>query len=327
MRRQILALGAFLAFGIWPAAGSAQPPAAPPDWTIAVAGKVWVASGWSNWNFTSAGVDPLSDLRWRGVDAVVGELSADVTWKNRLVWMLSVGGTPTVDQGVLIDDEFAQSNRQGRFSTTRSPVGEGHIFYISNDIGARLTNWRQPLFGGAPTSLADAGYLDVFVGYQYWQEEYVAFGITGNLILGPGSVVNLGEPSSTKNIWHEYHRHSVRLGARTQVPLVGGLSLKALAAISPYTHTDHDDTHHLRTDFVNPSKSSANGGFGVQFETGLSYAVWGGLSAEVGFRYWYFDSGEGDVVTRFVGGVTTRDKLNEAITERYGPYFGVRYRF
>src|ERR1700675_1852729 len=93
MRRHVLVLGALLALAIWPAAGSAQPPADPPDWTIAVAGKAWLSSGWSNWNSKSAGIDPQSDLRWRGVDAVVGELSADVTWKNRLGWMLSVGGT------------------------------------------------------------------------------------------------------------------------------------------------------------------------------------------------------------------------------------------
>ena len=55
--------------------------------------------------------------------------------------------------------------------------------------------------------------------------------------------------------------------------------------------------------------------------------MWGRLSAEVGFRYWYFDSGEGEVVTRFVGGATSRDTLKEAITERYGPYFGLQYRF
>ena len=323
MRRHVLALGAFVALALWPAAGSAQPPAAPPDWTIAVAGKVWVSSGWSNWNFKSSGVDPLSDLRWRGVDAVVGEVSADVTWK-RVVWMLNIGGS-AVDEGVLIDEDFARSNRQGRFSVTRSPVGDGHIFYIGNDLGARLVNWRLPLLGGAPTS--PAGYLDLFVGYQYWREEYVASGITGSLILGNGIVINQGEPSSTKVITHEYRRHSVRLGARTQVPLVGGLSLKALAAISPYTHTDHDDTHHLRTDFLNPSRSTANGGFGTQLEAGLSYAVLGGLSAEAGFRYWSFDSSAGDVVTRFVGGAVSRDKLNEAITQRYGPYFGVQYRF
>ena len=43
----------------------------------------------------------------RGVDAVVGEVAADVVWK-RFVWLLSVGGTK-LDQGVLIDDEFGKA--------------------------------------------------------------------------------------------------------------------------------------------------------------------------------------------------------------------------
>ena len=109
MRFPFLALGAFLVLAMSPAAVSAQPPAPPPDWTISLAGRVWVTSGWSNWNFTSAGIDPVSDQRWRGVDGVVGEVAADVVWK-RVVWMLSVGGTK-LDQGVLIDEEFARSDR------------------------------------------------------------------------------------------------------------------------------------------------------------------------------------------------------------------------
>ncbi len=45
----------------------------------------------------------------------------------------------------------------------------------------------------------------------------------------------------------------------------------------------------------------------------------------MGFRYWYFDPGEGEV-TRFVSGAVSRDILKEAITQRYGPYFGLQYR-
>jgi hypothetical protein len=55
--------------------------------------------------------------------------------------------------------------------------------------------------------------------------------------------------------------------------------------------------------------------------------MWRGLSAEAGFRYWRFDSGEGDVTVRTTGGATGRARLNEAITERYGPYLGVSWRF
>ena len=317
MRLSFLALGAFLTLAMSPATVSAQ---SPPDWTISLAGRVWVTSGWSNWNFTSAGIDPVSDQRWRGVDGVVGEVAADVVWK-RVVWLMSIGGTK-LDQGVLLDEEFSKSNRQGRFSLTRSPVDEGHVFYVSNDVGARVAKWQTALFGGP----AAGGYLDAFVGYQYWREEYVAFGVQGSLFL-PGLTINQTEPSSTKVLTHRYTRHSVRLGARTQVPLVGGLSLKVLAAFSPWTHIDHDADQHLQTDIKPPTLSRANGGFGAQAEAGLAYAVWSGLSAEAGFRYWYFDSGSGEVTTTSTTGAVSRDKLNEAITERYGPYVGLSWRF
>ena len=324
MSARIVLVLAFLTLAIAPTVWAQAPPP-PPDWTVSLAGRVWVTSGWSNWNFKSAGVDPASDLRWRGVDAVVGEVAADLTWK-RWVWMLSVGGTP-LDDGTLIDEDFARSDRQARFSVTRSPVDSGHIFYVNNDVGLRAMRWQQPLFGPATAPPAPGGYVDVFIGYQFWREEYNAFGAQGSLILGPKLAVNQIEPNSVKFVTHEYTRHSVRIGARTQVPIVGGLSLKGLVAISPYTHTDHEDTHYLRTDLRHPIASSANGGFGVQGEIGLAYAVWRGLSAEAGFRYWRFDTGQGDVISRAVNGTEGRARLDEAITERYGPYLGVSWRF
>ena len=324
MRSRTLALAAFLAFAISPAAVSAQAPPPPPDWTITLAAKVWVTSGRSEWNFKSAGVDPLIDLRWRGVDAVVAEVGGDVVWK-RLVWMLNVGGNK-LNQGTLVDEEFAQSNRKALFSSTRSPVDEGHVLYVSNDIGARVMQWSQPLFGAAPPPPA-AGYLDAFIGYQFWREEYTATGVQGSLFLPNGVVINQAEPLSTKVLTHTYSRHSIRLGARTQVPLVGGLSVKALAAISPWTHTELEATQYLHPNIQQPTVSKANGGFGAQVEAGLNYAVWAGLSVEAGFRYWYFDSGSGEVTTVSTTGATSRDTVNEMITERYGPFFGLSWRF
>jgi hypothetical protein len=55
--------------------------------------------------------------------------------------------------------------------------------------------------------------------------------------------------------------------------------------------------------------------------------VWRGLSGEAGFRYWHFDSGSGDVVSRTTNGSEGRARLNEAITDRYGPYVGVSWKF
>ena len=324
MRTRIGALVAFLVLAISPGAW-AQGLTPPPDWTVSVIGRMWVSTGWSNWNFKTAGVDPATDVRWRGVDALVGEASADLTWK-RLVWMLSIGGTPLGD-GTLIAEDFARSNRQDRFSVTRSAVESSFIFYVNNDIGVRALEWQQPLFGTAAATPKPAGYLDAFIGYQFWREDYVGYGVQGSLILTPSFSVNLAEPRSVKFMEHEYSRHSIRIGARGQAPIVGGLSVKGLVAISPYTHTDHEATQFLRTDLRNPTLSSSNGGFGVQGEIGLAYAVWRGLSAEAGFRYWRFDSGHGDVVSHATNGTEGRAKLNEAITERYGPYLGASWRF
>ena len=324
MRARLGTLVALLVLAISPAAW-AQGLTLPPDWTVSVTGRMWVSTGWSNWNFKTAGVDPATDVRWRGVDALVGEASADLTWK-RLVWMLSVGGSPFGD-GTLIVEDFAQSNRQDRFSVTRSAVESSYLFYVNNDIGVRALQWQQPLFGAPADVPKPAGYLDAFIGYQFWREEYTGYGVQGSLILSPTFSVNLSEPRSVKFMEHQYSRHSIRIGARGQAPIVGGLSVKGLVAISPYTHTDHEATQFLRTDLRNPTLSSANGGFGVQGEIGLAYAIWRGLSAEAGFRYWRFDSGHGDVVSHATNGTEGRAKLNEAITERYGPYLGASWRF
>jgi len=326
----VLALAAFLAVAVSPVSVSAQSSTTPPpDWTVTLAGKVWVSSGWSNWNFKNE-FGFAWDRRWRGVDTVVGELSADVVWK-RVVWMLSVGGS-TIDQGAFIAENRAPLNvptgARGRFSLTHSPVDDGSLFYVSNDIGARLVDWRQPLFGAGPAPAVAAGHLDGFIGYQFWREEYVAFGAQGSLFFN-GLVANQsGVPSNFRFVTNQYTRHSIRLGTRTQIPVLGSLSLKALAVVSPYTHTDYADTHHLMVpNVLQPGRSSTNGGFGVQAEAGLNYVMWARISAEAGFRYWRFHSIGGEVLSTLPDGGVLRENLREMTTERYGPYVGLSWRF
>jgi hypothetical protein len=55
--------------------------------------------------------------------------------------------------------------------------------------------------------------------------------------------------------------------------------------------------------------------------------VWKGLSVEAGYRFWRLDSGSGTETTFFSDGTTARNRLNEIIIERGGPYFGLQYRF
>jgi hypothetical protein len=107
-----------------------------------------------------------------------------------------------------------------------------------------------------------------------------------------------------------------------------GLAVRGSVVLLPYTRTELEDTHHLRTDLrQDPSFSStADGGFGVQLDAGLSYTVWKGLSIDAGYQFWRIDSGSGTKTTFGVAG-TSRDRLGEIIIERGGPYFGVSYRY
>jgi len=278
----------------------------PPDVSLAVGGRVWVTSGYSTHSIS------LSELRWRGVDSVVSEVNVDVVW-NRFVLMGSMGGGG-ISQGVLIDEDFNNRDHDARTSRTRSDVDDTGLFYVNADVGFRALRWG---------SREQPGFIDALGGYQYWHETYVAFGATSAF---PAVVPTIS--STAKVITQDYYWHSLRLGGRAQVPLFGGLSLKARAFLLPWSYSILDDVHHRRGDLRHdPSfHGEASGGLGVQADAGLTFRVWRGLSVELGYQYWRVKSGEGTETARFTSGdVDTR--LLENRTERHGPYVGVQYRF
>jgi len=115
---------------------SAQPSSsgAPSDVSVTVGGRTVFTSGFTKWSTgaQSGGPNILSELTWRGVDAVVPEVNAEVVWK-RLVLLGAFGGG-FIRDGVLNDDDFLGNDRQGRFSHTRSSVGGDGLFYGSVDL-------------------------------------------------------------------------------------------------------------------------------------------------------------------------------------------------
>lgn len=288
------------------------------DFYVAAGGRAWISSGFTNWNFRGAGIDPLSELKWRGTDAILPEVNVEVVWK-RLVFMASAGKTGIGD-GVLIDDDFLLSERQGRFSHTRSSVTDEGVTFVNADIGFRLVSWLY-------SERSAPGYFDVLVGYQYWREKYVAFGATG--ILDFFGVFDNVVDSHIKVITQDYNWQSVRLGFRYHIPGPAGIGVKARVFIIPWTHSELKDVHHLRSDLKqNPSFASrAEGGFGTQLEGGLTYTPWPWLTFEAGYQYWGINPGEGVKYTYSMSAGTFRDKLNEQKIERYGPYVGVQGRF
>jgi hypothetical protein len=306
MRRRVTTtVWLLLALAAMASPASAQIPL-PQDASLTLGGRVWVTTGYST-NSTA-----LSELRWRGVDSVVPEINADFVWK-RFVLLGAVGGG-AIKEGVLIDEDFNDTDHKSRFSRTRSDTDDTGLVYVNLDAGYRLLKWgaaEQP------------GFIDALIGFQYWHERYVAFGVTSAF---PAVVPTL--PSSARVITQDWDWYSFRLGARTQVPIIAGLSAKVRAYVIPASKSVVRDTHHQRSDLLHdPSfHDEADGGIGVQVDAGLMYRVWRTLSVEAGFQYWWVKSGEGTSTARTTAG-DFDGRLLENKTERYGPYVGLQYRF
>lgn len=279
------------------------------DFSATLGVRTWVTTGYSEFSLNNLVVDPASDLIWRNTDSAVFEVNGELIWRRFLV--MGALGTGGITDGAFIDDDFLLNDRRGRFSHTRSIVDGGDVFYGIVDVGARLGIWGEEGKTGA-------GFFDAFLGYQYWREEYEAFGLRGSAV----------RPNSVKVITHEYIWQGLRLGARSELILFGGLSVKWKAVLLPVAWWSWEDIHHLRTDLRQDPSASAESddAFGFELEAGLKYNVWRGLSVEAGYRYWGMDSNGGDVEFRAVAG-TVRLKVHDATSERYGPYFGLQYRF
>jgi hypothetical protein len=321
VRRRALVLALLLLGAPWRAAAQEAAGLVGPV-ELTVGARAWYASGNLTWGFAGTilggPVKPLSELRWRGVDALVSEVSVDVVWR-RLV-LSGAFGRADDRGGVLIDDDFALDDHRGRFAHTRSTV-EGDLSYARGDIGARVVRWGE----------GRRGWLDVLIGYQYWHEKLEAFGLQGFVDLSPFGIPlqlpAVAQPN-LKVITHDYYFNSLRVGTRTQVPLAAGFALRARATVLPYSSFRLDDVHHLRTDLKkNPSfRSEQTGGLGVQAAGGLAYA-WGPLSVEAGFEFWHLHAGRGGEKTARLRSGDLNDRLTELSVERAGPYLALQYRF
>jgi opacity protein-like surface antigen len=281
-----------------------------PDVLLTLGGRLALITGDTRFSVAAGSGTPnvLSELRWRGLDTVVPEVNAELVWK-RLVALGTIGAGAVFD-GVLIDDDFAGNDRTGRFSHTRSSV-VGALVYVNLAVGFRLVTWGE-------RATPRAGYVDAFIGHQYWREDYDAFGATGTVSI----------PNDVRAISETFTFNSLRIGARAHVPVFRAFGLKIAGAILPWSHVELEDEHPLRTDLRHdPSFSAhADGGFGYQLDGGFTYNVGKHLSVETGFRYFRLDSGRGQETAHTVAG-DVRQRLNEIVIERYGPYVGVSYRF
>jgi hypothetical protein len=287
---------------------------AAPDLMASFGANVWLSKGDSVWEHKVEFVPGIfggSRLKFRDVTSNIFGADGDLVLWNRLV-LTAAGGWGTPDGGDLIDEDLISGVN---FSRTRSRIDDGHIYFGNVAIGYRLADWVHP----APRR----GFLDLLIGYQYWQEEYEAFGLAD--FLGFTGEV----PQNTKVITHTWTWHSVRVGGRAFFPFPYGLGVRASGFVLPWSSARVEDVHHLRTDLAqNPSVlTEATGGFGWQLEGAITWTFWQGLGVEAGYRHWKIRLTDGNATFRAANGESSELEIKELSTERGGPFVGLYWRF
>jgi hypothetical protein len=296
-----------------------------PHYTFTVGFREWFSQGRSAHNIAGPGHSPnvLSELTWRGLNAPVHILTADYATSYRPrsgSFLLSAAlGGGMIANGTLIDQDWMGNNRTNKQSETLSEQDGGHVLFISADAGWRPIQWKPPSYSRGHLPLV--GAVDLLVGFQYWKEQYQAFGVQD--LLPP---IGAPTPTSIKAITQDNEWYNFRVGSRVTIPLHERVAVTGSAFYLPYTIHRNRDVHHLRSDLQqDPSfLTTASGGNGVQLEAGVQVRAWRQVTLEAGYMYWDVRSGTGTVEAYTTSGVGT-EPHNEENTRRQGVYFGLSW--
>lgn len=277
--------------------------------------RTWISTGQTDWNHKASGVSPLlgnpsSVLEYEDVDTTILEFDA----RMPLPWSFfahgNIGvGVIQIGDGNLRDDDFLAG--QVLFSSTDSVIADTDVFYVTLDVGR-------------PIRRRGRDSLSAFVGFQYWREEYKAFGVFNRLT----SVQTV--PTSTAAFTNEVEWLSFRLGAIALIQLTRSLNLSIDAVFIPFTDMQNEDSHHLRTDPGDlgpvPNIIMEGRGWGFQGEAKLGYEIIPDLIASLGFRYWTMMS-DGDITFGPNTASPVTLPLNDLDTVRWGVTAGIVYTF
>jgi hypothetical protein len=290
-----------------------------PAYSLTVGVREWITQGRSSHNIGSAGINVASELSWRGANSIITQVTGDLVVK-RFIMSLSVGHGG-INSGTLLDQDWDGPNRTMLTSATSSRLEDGSIWIVSVTPGVRLFEWSMP------DNPIRGGY-DLMVGFQFWREQYAAFGGTDVLNGGPP----LPDVRSLKqtNTWQ-----NMRIGMRTIFPAFSFLALKGSIFYIPFNSYRNEDIHDLRTDLrKDPSfLTTATGGNGVQVEGSVMVRLWRGLTAEAGYAYWDIRSGSGTIqqfnapTAMHPGGSISLGTHNEENTKRQGVFFALNWVF
>ena len=297
------------------------------NFDLEVGVSTWLSQGYTKWSHDASFLDPAlgnptSELEYKELWSNVVQLDGQATFRNG-VFGRTQFGYGRINDGTLIDDDFASG--QVLASRTESEVTDMALWYVTADVGIEVFRFAE-----------DRGVVRAFLGYQHWEEEVVARGVTqlvsnatacaaiGIPCSPVGTVTNVGQKAVTNHVTWD----SFRIGLEGAFQITRQVSVEGHTAFIPYTHLYNEDIHHLRADLrQDPSFSMSGSGIGVNAEAAFSYRILPPLSFNVGFRFWWLRVEDGTWVNYPVSSPPSTANLNEFESARYGTTVGFAYEF
>jgi hypothetical protein len=294
----------------------------------------WLSQGKTQWSHDASGAgspfgNPTSKLTYKDKSTNIIDFTAKATLSQR--WFVrGTFGTGNMGNGTLTDEDFLAADGGKPSLVSNSNVTGDSVQYFSGDLGMRVLKYP-----------GERGWLDLFVGYQYWHEKYVTTGVTQVSCTPAGSSVILDPPSGVlcnpnraptfglTAITNEATWHSVRLGAESEFRFTRRFSVDGRLVFIPLTSLTNEDTHHLRPqDFQqNPSLRMTGIGIGVNADATARYMVTKGVFVSAGYRIWYNRVQNGTLTIFGADGSTSKFNLNEFQTLRHGWTLGLNFIF
>lgn len=290
--------------------------------TFTIGPRLWMTQGKFAYNLQGGGGRPNvgSELVFQGQNIPIYELTAELAIQ-RFVANLSLGYGAISGQGTMQDFDWTNDNRTCGSSpipgtvcsNTLSPRTDGHVWYVSLDLGPRLFRWNY----------ADqVGSVDFLFGFQYWNEKYSAKGLV-NLNTGVTT-----RPTTVTALTNDVEWTSFRLGPKIAVPVFSRLQLVGSVFYVPYTSYLNDDNHNLRTDLQHDlSFRDEATGEGIQLEGSGRLTLWRSLMFEAGYRYWDMKTTGGTTTVYFSDGSASSTNLNQVNARRQGVFFSLLWTF
>ena len=287
----------------------------------------WISSGETDWNHDASSSsiylgNPSSKLSYEDVDSNIIEFSVEAIIASDyfIRGNLGFGG---IDDGTLIDDDFLTTSTTGDFLASRSfsDIGDDGIWFLNFDVGYTL--WTEPANQNSR--------IKVFAGYQHWEEDYNATGLTYDVCTVGGALLGICSPAGTSFfpgesvISNKVEWDSLRLGVEAEKKFGKSFSVEVSAIFIPYSDMHNEDIHHLRTDLAQPGFVMNGTGMGYNLEFTASYEVISNLLLSAGYKYWSLES-DGDIEVRGMS-ASRVFPLNDLNSVRKGVTIGLSYKF